>query len=489
MDGNPSTRSNVTGNRISRTKKALDALLVFTDIAALILAFVLAYAARQTLPLFSIPQNQPDFSIYIPTLMLQLITISGLFYFSRMYHQPRAISRIDMTRNIIGMVTIGSLMVMGFQELIFKNSLADPIDYPRSMFFYVLAFSIVLVTAGRLLNRALVRQLRIRGIERDPLLIVGMGKIARDLARKIKNSPDLGFEIIGIVNPRPQTTIKDRINGIPVVGNATDLPQLLDTYRVQQVIIAIPDAQRGEIVELITLCQRGRVDIKVYPDMFAYIAGDMTMGELGDVPLITVRDIALRGWKLSLKRGLDVFGSSLGMVFLSPFLLLTAIAIKLESKGPAFYTQERMGLDGRPFQMIKFRSMRQDAESSGIGWTVENDPRVTRIGRFMRKTSWDEMPQLINVLLGEMSLVGPRPERPFYVQQFRSQIPRYMERHREKAGMTGWAQVNGLRGDTSIAERTAYDLWYVENWSLWLDVKIIIRTAFGAITGRGENAY
>ncbi len=489
MDRDSLSRSALTGNRVNRTKTALDALLVFTDITALALAFLLAYWARQNLPLFSIPQNQPGFMIYMPTLALQLVTVLILFYFSRMYHQPRAISRIDMTRNIIGLVTIGSLMVMGFQELIFKNSIADPIDYPRSMFFYVLVFSIILVTIGRILNRALVRQLRLRGFERDPLLIVGMGKIARDLARKIKNSPDLGYDIVGIVNPRPQMAIKDKVNGIPVVGSATDLPNLLDTYRVQQVIIAIPDAQRGEIVELITLCQRGRVDIKVYPDMFAYIAGDMTMGELGDVPLITVRDITLRGWKLSLKRGLDLLGSGLGLIFLSPFLLLTAIAIKLESKGPAFYTQERMGLDGRPFQMIKFRSMRQDAESSGIGWTVENDPRVTRIGRFMRKTSWDEMPQLINVLLGEMSLVGPRPERPFYVQQFRSQIPRYMERHREKAGMTGWAQVNGLRGDTSIAERTAYDLWYVENWSLWLDVKIIIRTAFGMFTGRGENAY
>jgi lipopolysaccharide/colanic/teichoic acid biosynthesis glycosyltransferase len=154
-----------------------------------------------------------------------------------------------------------------------------------------------------------------------------------------------------------------------------------------------------------------------------------------------------------------------------------------------FYTQQRMGLDGRPFEMVKFRSMRQDAEQHGPGWTRENDPRVTPIGRFMRRTSWDELPQLINVLLGEMSIVGPRPERPVYVQQFRSNIPRYMERHREKAGMTGWAQVNGLRGDTSIAERTAYDLWYIENWSLWLDIKIIIRTVMQTALNRDPNAY
>lgn len=489
MAGNPAARVSVTRHN-ARTRTLLDILLVAMDVLALVLAFVLGYFARETVPLFNIPTSQPPLWNYAPTMAVQVATVLVLFYFSRMYHQSRAISRIDMGRNVIGLVTVGSLIVMSLQELFFKSTLFDPIDYPRSLFFYVLFFSIVLVLIGRLVHRELVKWLRIRGVERDNLLIVGMGKIARDLARKIKNSPELGYEIVGIVNPRAQAgASREKINGIPVLGEAAELPALLDAYNVAQVIIALPDAQRGEVIELITLCQRGRIDIKVYPDMLAYIAGDLTMGELGDVPLITVRDIALRGWRLSLKRGLDLIGACIGLVLLAPFMLLTAILVKLESPGPAFYSQERMGLDGRPFQMIKFRSMRQDAESRGIGWTVENDPRVTRIGRFMRRTSWDEIPQLINVLVGEMSLVGPRPERPHYVQQFRSQIPRYMERHREKAGMTGWAQVNGLRGDTSIAERTAYDLWYVENWSLWLDTKIIIRTAFAAVLQRDKNAY
>jgi exopolysaccharide biosynthesis polyprenyl glycosylphosphotransferase len=274
-----------------------------------------------------------------------------------------------------------------------------------------------------------------------------------------------------------------------VIGLYNELPQIIDDYRVEQVIIALPDARRAEIVELVTLCQRGRVDIKVYPDIFAYMAGDLNVDDLGGTPLLTVRDIALRGWKLSLKRGLDFIGALFGLIFLSPIMLLIAIAIRLESQGPVFYAQIRMGLDGRPFPVIKFRSMRIDAEASGPGWTVENDPRVTRVGRFLRHNELDELPQLINVLLGQMSLVGPRPERPYYVQQFREQIPRYMERHREKAGMTGWAQVNGLRGDTSIAARTSYDLWYVENWSLWLDIKIILRTIWQVITRRRRNAY
>jgi exopolysaccharide biosynthesis polyprenyl glycosylphosphotransferase len=237
------------------------------------------------------------------------------------------------------------------------------------------------------------------------------------------------------------------------------------------------------------MCQRGSVSIKIFPDLFEFITTGVTIDDLEGLPLLDVRDIQLRGWKLSLKRALDIVGASVGLVLISPLLMLVALIVKLDSSGPVFYCQERMGLDGRPFQMIKFRSMRQDAESSGPGWTKAADPRVTRIGRLLRSRNVDELPQLINVLLGEMSLVGPRPERPVYVQRFRQSIPRYMERHREKAGMTGWAQVNGLRGDTSIAERTKYDLWYVENWSLWLDIKIIVRTLVHTLVGYDHSAY
>jgi exopolysaccharide biosynthesis polyprenyl glycosylphosphotransferase len=316
---------------------------------------------------------------------------------------------------------------------------------------------------------------------------VGVGRIARDITERIRDNPTLGYNIVGVVTP--QIKPKGKIMGVPIIGLYHELPQIIDEYQVEQVIIALPDAKRAELVELVTLCQRGQVDIKVYPDIFAYMAGDLNVDDLGGTPLLTVRDIALRGWKLSLKRGMDFIGAILGLIFLSPFMLLIALAIRLETRGPIFYAQVRMGLDGRPFPVIKFRSMRINAEDQGPGWTVPDDPRVTRIGRFLRRHELDELPQLINVFFGQMSLVGPRPERPHYVYQFRQQIPRYMERHREKAGMTGWAQVNGLRGDTSIAARTSYDLWYVENWSLWLDIKIILRTIWMVIARRNYNAY
>ncbi len=456
------------------------------DVLMLIGGFLLGYVAWISLPMFANPLNPPSFAAYVPTMILQVMLVVTVFYFSRLYHQRRVVSRIDYGRNIFGAVTIGITLTYGLQDFLFKSTPLE-VDYPRPMFVYTWLFSVLLIVAGRETHRILTSSVRRRGIARDNLLIVGAGRIARDITQRILDNPELGYNVIGVVTG--QVKPKGHMVGVPILGLYPDLPAIIDDYGVEQIIIALPDAKRTELVELVTLCQRGRVDIKVYPDIFAYMAGDMNVDDLGGAPLLTVRDIALRGWKLSLKRGLDFFGALFGLIFLSPFMLLVALAIRLESKGPIFYAQVRTGLDGRPFPVIKFRSMRIDAESSGPGWTVKDDPRVTRVGQLLRRLELDELPQLINVLLGQMSLVGPRPERPVYVQQFRDQIPRYMERHREKAGMTGWAQVNGLRGDTSITARTSYDLWYVENWSLWLDVKIILRTIWMVIMRKNKNAY
>ena len=492
MAGNPPSNAinsedlTLSTARSRQLRTFLRWFLITLDILMLVLAFLAGYLGRLTLPFFARPAAQPPFIDYLPTLVLQIFTILVIFYFSRLYHQRRTFSRFDHARTIIGAITMGAVMTYGMQEFIFRNS-GLYVNYPRSLFVYIWFFSIGLVSLGRELHRYLDYWLRKKGIARDNLLIVGSGNIARDITGKIKSNPRLGYNIVGIVTGKEEH--QGRMLGLPVLGNYPDLPELIDNCHIEQVIIALPDARRAELVELVTLCQRGQVDIKVYPDIFAYMAGDLNVDDLGGTPLLTVRDIALRGWKLSLKRGLDIIGATLGLIFLSPLFLLTAILLWLEDHGPIFYTQVRMGLDGRPFPMIKFRSMRVDAEAHGPGWTTENDPRVTRVGRFMRHSNWDEIPQLINVLLGHMSLVGPRPERPVYVQQFREQIPRYMERHREKAGMTGWAQVNGLRGDTSIAQRTRFDLWYVENWSLLLDIKIIVRTVIQTILRTDKNAY
>jgi len=471
--------------RNHRLKLFLAILLVASDVVTLIAAFVGGYYARLYVPFFSIPDTQPALITYIPTMLLHMFIIVFFFYFNQLYHLRRTFSRFDQARRIAGIASLGAVLVFGMQELFFRNTFLY-VSYPRSMFVYVWFFSVAFTVLGRELHRLIQVRLRMHGAATDNLLIVGTGRIARDIIGKIKNRPSLGYNIVGVVTSTDEH--QGRMVGFPIIGNFPELPSVIDRYNVQQIIIALPDARRSELVELVTLCQRGSVDIKIYPDIFAYMAGDMNVDDLGGTPLLTVRDIALRGWKLSLKRGLDLCGSVIGLIALSPWMILTALLLYLEDGGSPFYTQERMGLDGRPFPMIKFRSMRVDADTIA-DWTVENDPRVTRIGKFMRRTNWDEIPQLINVLLGHMSLVGPRPEQPQYVLQFREQIPDYMSRHREKGGMTGWAQVNGMRGDTSIARRTTYDLWYIENWSLWLDIKIILSTVIQTLSGNNRNAY
>ncbi len=466
--------------------KAISTLtLLLFDIIMLAAAFIFSYKAREVLPFFPRPEEQPPLATYLPTIVLHSATVIVMFYFSQLYHLKRAFSRIDQLRRVVGVVTLGTLLASGTQEFLLQNTTLYTL-YPRSLLFYVWFFSLMFMVAGRELHRRFWTLMRRRGVIRDNLLIVGEGDIAHKITDHVRNSPELGYHIVGIVTAKEK---QGDMLGFSYIGAYYDIPRLIDDLQVEQVIVALSDYRRGELVDLINLCQRGKVDIKVYPDLFSYMAGDLDVDDLGGTPLLTVRDIALRGWKLSLKRALDLFGATVGLILLSPFMLITALLIRLESSGSIFYWQTRMGLDGRPFPMIKFRSMRENAESSGQTWTVENDERVTRLGAYMRRSNWDEIPQLINVLLGHMSLVGPRPERPMYVQQFRQQIPDYMMRHREKSGMTGWAQINGLRGDTSIAQRTEADRFYVENWSLWLDIVIIIRTIWQSVTRSNPNAY
>ncbi len=464
---------------------AIRVLQIAFDAIALAFAFGLGFFVRQSFPLLPVAvEVTPQFPSYGAMMVIHIVTLLLIFFFSRLYHQRRAASRIDTAYTIAACVSVGTIMTSGLITIFLKDT-GIPADYPRQMVFYVWIFSIVCVIGGRELHRVFTIQARTSGLARDRALVVGSGEIARTIVQHIKQNPHLGYSIVGTVDgsdARP-------IGTVPVIGTKEELPQLIDAYYIDEVIIALPDAPHRELVQLISLCQRGRVSIKIYPDLFAYMAGGMSVDELGGMPLLSVRDVALRGWKLTLKRSLDIAGAAAGLVLLSPAMLLTAILIKLESPGPAFFCQERAGLDGRPFPMIKFRSMRDDAEQSGPGWTTKGDPRITRVGRWMRATNWDEIPNLINVILGQMSLVGPRPEQPYYVQKFRANIPRYMERHREKAGMTGWAQVNGLRGDTSIEERTKYDLWYVENWSMWLDIKIILREILQTVLRKNPGTY
>lgn len=440
--------------------------LVVLDAIMIAGGFVLAYALylRTKDPL----TIAPPFSMYHGMMAIHVATLLGVFFFYKLYHRRRSLSRFDEFTNIFSAVSIGTFMAIAFTAFIFNR-----LEYSRWIVVYAWMWSLVLVTLGRLIYATIEATLRTRGIGADRVLIVGAGEVGQNLAQRIERTPWLGYRVVGFVDDDPP--IKD--DGPPILGRTEDLSDIIERQGIDEVIVALPGASHEELMDIISRCHRERVSIKVFPDVFQIIASEVSIGHLDGLPLLTVRDVALRGWKLTLKRAVDMVVSSFVMILLSPIMLLIALAIKLDSRGPILYAQERMGLDAKPFQVIKFRSMRADAEAeTGPVWATADDPRRTRVGASLRRLSLDELPQFINVLLGEMSVVGPRPERPVFVEQFRRSIPRYMDRHREKAGITGWAQVNGQRGDSSIWERTKYDIWYIENWSLWLDFKIILMT-------------
>ena len=446
-------------------------LLVLIDVVMMALAFIFSYFLRLWTE-HLIPADIGSLGSYLGVMIIQIVTLVAIFFFSKLYHRQRGLSHVDEFYAVFVAVSVGTIVSVAANSFIIRNG---P-DYSRRMIVFSWALTIVLVTAGRLLYSRLRWGLQSRGMGVARVLIVGTGETGRMVLNAIQRSPGLGYEVVGMVSKNSE---QHENAGVPVLGSAEELPSLISAHKIDTVIIALPEAPSAEILPIISDCHRAKVTTRVYPNVFQLITSDLSIGHLGGLPLLTVRDTVLRGWKLTLKRAMDMVGSAVGLVLLSPFMLLVALLIKLDSPGGAFYLQERMGLDSKPFQMMKFRSMKEGAEDeTGPVWAVKEDPRRTRLGAFIRRYSIDELPQFINVFIGDMSLVGPRPERPVFVQQFKQIIPRYMERHQEKAGMTGWAQVNGLRGDTSIVDRTKYDLYYIENWSILFVLKIIIKTVF-----------
>jgi Undecaprenyl-phosphate glucose phosphotransferase len=276
--------------------------------------------------------------------------------------------------------------------------------------------------------------------------------------------------------------------GPPVVGRIRDLDEALAQFRPHELVLADPTLSNHELLGIVNRCEGQPVAIRIFPDVFQMLVTEAAIVDLRGLTLVGIHATELQAWQRALKRWFDVAFAAAVLVVSSPMMLLIALLVILDSPGPVFYAQERVGQDGKRFHALKFRSMVHDAERrTGRYWTVPEDPRRTRLGRWLRRLSLDEWPQFINVLVGDMSVVGPRPERPMFVAQFSETVPDYLKRLRERAGVTGWAQVNGLRGDVSIEERTKYDLYYVDNWSLWLDLKIIVRTAFSVV--RDRNAY
>jgi len=448
--------------------------LVLMDTAMSLLAFFIAYLIRLWARGSEIGRSD-----YLLLAGTQLAATLLVFFFYKFYHRRHAALLMDEVYRLFAAVTVATLITIAFVSF----ALRDTLQIQRMMLLLAWAAGILTLTLGRIVHGRAQRVLQRRGIGAEQVLIIGTGEVGRMIWQKIQHTPGLGYRVVGFVEASFEGGAPSSVQvmGLPVFGVVGDLPKIIEGHGIDEVIIGLPEATHQELVGIISQCEREKVSIRVFPDVFQIMASEVTISDLGGLPLLTIRDVALRGWKLTLKRIVDMAFSGIFLLVAAPIMFFTAMLIKLDSRGPVFFAQDRMGLDAKPFKMLKFRSMRTDAERNGPGWTTKDDPRRTRVGAFIRKTSIDELPQFINVLMGDMSVVGPRPEQPTYVEQFRRSIPRYMERHREKAGLTGWAQINGLRGDTSIAERTKYDLWYIENWSLWLDFKIILRTAFRSL--------
>jgi exopolysaccharide biosynthesis polyprenyl glycosylphosphotransferase len=454
--------------------------LLLLDILLMVGAFTMSYRVRlQVEPRAGI--TMPPLQSYQDLLLLIVLGVVLTMFAAHLYVPQRGVSRIDLFYSVLLSVTAGTLFALGITTFLFKG-----LDYPRWVLVWTWGAGVALLWVSRVLLYGLVSILRSLGADQQRLLIVGAGETGRIVYDRIALWPGLGYTVVGFLEDDP--AVVPPID-MPVLGPVSALPEVVGEYSIDEVIFASPSITHRQILQLVNATGKKRLNVKVFPDVFQVMSSEVSVTELGGLPLVRVRDVALRGWNLTIKRAMDLAISSVSLVLLSPLMMMTALFIKLTSpKGPVFFAQERVGLDGRPFELVKFRSMRPDAEvRTGPVWATADDQRTTHLGRFMRRYSLDELPQLINVLLGEMSLVGPRPERPFFVEQFRQIIPRYEERHKEKAGMTGWAQVNGLRGNTSIEERTKYDIYYVENWSPLFDIKILLRTVFTVF--RGGNAY
>ena len=404
-----------------------------------------------------------------------------LYYIFNMYTSKRTARRKYEVYGIVKANTAGVLLF-----LVVLYVVNQP-NFSRTMIVIFYGVNVVLCTLSRQILRNLLQYFRRKGYNLKHILLVGYSRAAEEYITRIKANPQWGYVVRGILDDRiPRGTL---YKCIKVLGAIDNLTYILPENRLDEIAITLALQDYGRLEEIVDLCEKSGVHTKFIPDYNSLIPSRPYTEDLMGLPVINIRYVPLSNtlnWIV--KRMVDIVGSAAGLVLVSPIMLLTALAVKLSSPGPVIFKQERIGLHNKPFWMYKFRTMEIQKESAEQrAWTVRDDPRVTKIGKFLRRTSLDEFPQLYNILRGDMSLVGPRPERPLFVEKFREEIPRYMIKHQVRPGLTGWAQINGYRGDTSIRKRIDYDIFYIENWTMGLDVKILFLTIFKGFINK--NAY
>lgn len=465
------------------TRKTEILLIILFDFLAINMAWVLHYYFRVESGM--IPYSlRPDF--LIPMFVICLFWFLVLWFFG-LYRPWYAKSRVDELSNIVKAISVGVVII--FLVIFLDDETRGGVQVSSRLLIIGYWFSLILfVGTGRMVVRTFQHKLLERGIGHRRTIIVGDTKRAGELLELVNKHPALGYTVIGVVTQKRSAERKD-FNGTPFLGTYTKLPDIIREHNIEEVLIALEGKNQEKVVSLIDSCNDIDVGFKIMPDMYHIVGGQVRTNQIYGVPLIEVMPQIMQPWEESLKRSIDIVVSFFILIAGMPLWIIVAIAIKFDSPGTVLYKQERVGRDGRIFNVYKFRSMREDAEQlSGPTWAGKKDPRITRVGGILRKLHLDEIPQFINVLNGSMSLIGPRPERPFFVERFNTQIPLYSRRHAVRPGISGWAQVKHKYDESfeDVKTKLQYDLYYIENRSIRMDLKILLMTIYRVLLGKGR---
>lgn len=464
---------------IKENQKHFNRLQVLIDAFVLLFSYVAAWVIK--FQIISSDDGALSLRTYMIALPITVLVYLGLYYLFSLYTPKRVQGRRLELWNIVKANTVGIALFLGVLYLI------KMMHFSREMLFIFYVINICLEAIARNLIRYFLRSMRRKGYNLKHIVLVGYSRAAEEYIDRILENPQWGYKIRGILDDHIEAGTEYK--GIKVLGKIDNLMIILPENRLDEIAITLGLSEYARLEEIVNLCEKSGVHTKFIPDYNQIIPTKPYTEDILGLPVINIRHVPLTNtFYAAMKRVMDIAGAICAIILFSPIMMFSVIMIKLTSPGPLIFKQERVGLHNHTFMMYKFRSMDvQPPEKEKTKWTVKDDPRVTNFGKFMRKTSIDELPQLFNVLKGEMSLVGPRPERPFFVEKFKEEIPRYMIKHQVRPGLTGWAQVNGYRGNTSIRKRIEYDLYYIENWTLGLDVTILFLTIFKGFINK--NAY
>lgn len=467
---------------IKDNQKVFNRLLVFIDAMITAVSLILAYIIK-----FYVLNNGPGIGVlplrdYVSLLVFIIPGYMVLYIQVGVYTPKRTVRRrfeiFDIIKaNVLGLAALIIVIYLLVREF----------NYSRSVLAFFLILNCTLTGASRVFLRKILQSIRQKGYNLKHILLVGYSRAAEEYVNRILDNPQWGYSVSGFLDDNvPVGTL---YKGIRVLDKMDALQRMLEENEWDEVAITLSLRDYDYLEEIVNICEKAGVHTKFIPDYNSLIPTKPYTEDLMGLPVINIRYVPLTNTgNMLIKRVVDIFGSLFGIIITSPIMIVCALLVKLTSPGPVIFRQERVGLHNKTFYMYKFRSMAQQAPSEEKkAWTIKNDPRVTPVGKVLRKTSLDELPQLFNILKGDMSLVGPRPERPLFVEKFKEEIPRYMIKHQVRPGLTGWAQVNGYRGDTSIRKRIEHDIYYIENWSFWFDLKIILMTFFTGFINK--NAY